>query len=41
MSIDKELEEQLLEVGNKLAVPPSSVEEVLQLLDVYYFELLY
>ncbi|XP_027903967.1 uncharacterized protein LOC114163817 [Vigna unguiculata] len=33
MSIDKELEEQLLEVGNKLAVPPSSVEEVLQLLD--------
>lgn len=31
---DKELEEQLLEAGNKLADPPSSVEELLSLLDV-------
>ncbi|QCE16301.1 transcriptional regulator ATRX [Vigna unguiculata] len=30
---DKELEEQLLEAGNKLADPPSSVEELLSLLD--------
>ncbi|KAK7352647.1 hypothetical protein VNO80_18071 [Phaseolus coccineus] len=31
---DKELEEQLLEAGNKLADPPSSVEELLSLLDL-------
>ncbi|XP_061365246.1 sister chromatid cohesion protein PDS5 homolog C-like [Gastrolobium bilobum] len=30
---DKELEEQLLEAGNKLIDPPSSVEELLSLLD--------
>ncbi|KAK8465453.1 hypothetical protein PHAVU_009G087900 [Phaseolus vulgaris] len=32
-STDKELEEQLLEAGNKLADPPSSVEELLSLLE--------
>ncbi|RDX77938.1 Sister chromatid cohesion protein PDS5-like B-B, partial [Mucuna pruriens] len=32
-SADKELEEQLLEAGNKLVDPPSSVEELLPLLD--------
>ncbi|CAJ1973647.1 unnamed protein product [Sphenostylis stenocarpa] len=32
-STDKELEKQLLEAGNKLADPPSSVEELLSLLD--------
>ncbi|RDX74287.1 hypothetical protein CR513_45985, partial [Mucuna pruriens] len=31
---DKELEEQLLEAGTKLVDPPSSVEELLPLLDV-------
>lgn len=33
-SADKELEEQLLEAGNRLLDPPSSVEELLPLLDV-------
>lgn len=33
-STDKELEEQLLEAGNKLLDPPSSAEELLPLLDV-------
>ncbi|XP_061346896.1 sister chromatid cohesion protein PDS5 homolog C-like isoform X2 [Gastrolobium bilobum] len=32
-STDKELEEQLLEAGNKLVDPPSSVDELLPLLD--------
>lgn len=47
-STDKELEEQLLEAGNKLADPPSSVEELLSLLEViisfpfkYYFKLIF
>lgn len=31
---DKELEEQLLEAGNKLVDPPSSVEDLLALLEV-------
>lgn len=33
-SSDKELEEQLLEAGNMLVDPPSSVDELLPLLDV-------
>lgn len=33
-SSDTELEEQLLEAGNKLIDPPSSVEDLLPLLDV-------
>ncbi|RDX80536.1 Sister chromatid cohesion protein PDS5-like B-B, partial [Mucuna pruriens] len=32
---DKELEEQLLEAGNKLVDPPASVEELLPLLDIF------
>jgi len=36
-STDKQLEEQLFEAGNKLADPPSSVEELLSLLDVTPF----
>ncbi|XP_059643018.1 sister chromatid cohesion protein PDS5 homolog C-like isoform X2 [Cornus florida] len=32
-SVDKELEEQLLEAGNRLLQPPSSVDELLPLLD--------
>ena len=33
-SSDGELEEQLLQAGNKLVDPPSSVDELLSLLDV-------
>lgn len=33
-STGKELEEKLLEAGNKLLDPPSSVDELLSLLDV-------
>ena len=33
-SSEKELEEKLLEAGNRLVDPPSSVEELLSLLDV-------
>jgi len=33
-STDKELEQQLLEAGNKLLNPPPSVDELLSLLDV-------
>lgn len=33
-SSDKELEAQLLEAGNKLVDPPSSIDELLPLLDV-------
>lgn len=36
-SADKELEEQLLEAGNKLVDPPPSVDELLPLLDVSMF----
>jgi hypothetical protein len=40
VSASKELEEELLEVGNKLVDPPSSVEDLLRLLFVstlYFF----
>lgn len=33
-SSDKELEQQLVEAGNKLKEPPPSVDELLPLLDV-------
>lgn len=33
-STDGELEKQLMEAGNKLLVPPASVDELLPLLDV-------
>ena len=33
-STDKELEEQLMEAGNRLLQPPASVDELLPLLDV-------
>jgi len=36
-SADKQLKEQLLEAGNKLADPPSSVEELLSLLEASPF----
>ena len=36
-SSDKELEQQLLEAGNKLAEPSSSVDELLPVLDVSHF----
>lgn len=32
----KELEEQLIQAGNKLADPPSSVDELLSLLNVIF-----
>jgi len=38
-STDKQLEEQLFEAGKKLADPPSSVEELLSLLEVTPFPL--
>lgn len=34
---DKELEEQIAVAGNKLIEPPSSLEELLRLLDVSFF----
>ncbi|RVW65285.1 hypothetical protein CK203_049576 [Vitis vinifera] len=34
-STDGELEKQLMEAGNKLLVPPASVDELLPLLDVF------
>lgn len=34
MSSERELEEQLKEAGNKLLEPPSSIDELLPLLDV-------
>lgn len=34
---DKELEEQLAEAGNKLLQPPSSLDELITLLDVSLF----
>ncbi|CAK7353912.1 unnamed protein product [Dovyalis caffra] len=36
-SSDKELEQQLLEAGNKLLNPPSSVDDLLPLLDVFMY----